>query len=343
EESSLMELTVGTARGVKGKCVRGVIEVVRGINSVEIPVAVITGSASGPVVGVIAGEHACEYAGVEAVGRLYHHLEPRMVSGAVVLVPVVNVPAFRTATSRVNPLDGLNISQVYPGDPTFAPPDIHAKWIGLAAGDTVSHRIARLMLNEVAYKCNYLINLHGGDLGEELFPYVIVSESEDAKVNAKSMEIALAFGTEHVQVSPSQRGFIGQAMLRGIPGFVTEIGYNGRYDEEHIQMQSRGVENVLKHVGVLPGARQPLEGFDSNKIRRGNKAVVVTSSASGLYRPHVTVRQTFREGDALAEITDEWGEVVESIRAQHDGLLRILYLKRIVNPGDALFKYDVEN
>ena len=338
-----MGLTVGTAKAERGQRARGVIEVVKGLNSVDIPVAVTVGSTDGPVVGLTAGTHACEYAGIEAIGRLYHNLDPSTLSGTVVFVPVVNVPAFRAITSRVNPLDGLNISQVFPGDPASAPPDVHAKWIGLAAGDSVSHKIARLVLSEVARRCDFLIDLHGGDLGEELFPYVIVSETEDAEVSAKSMAIALAFGTEHVRISSSRGGLIGQAMKLGIPGFVSEIGYDGRYVEEHIDLQCRGVKNVLKHVGVLSGAPEPLEAFESNRFKRGNEAVIVTSNTSGLYRPYVRIRQSFLRDDVVAEVVNEWGEVLETVRAVHDGLVRILYRKRIVNPGDALFKYDIEH
>jgi len=335
-----MGLSVGTAEGSKGTRVRGALEVVKGLNSVQIPVAVITGAADGPVVGLTAGTHPCEYAGVEAIGRLYRELDPRVLSGVVILVPVVNMPGFKAITARVNPLDGLNIQRVFPGVAADAPPDIHAKWIGLAAGDSVSHRIARRIFQDVALRCDYLMDLHGGDLGEELFPYVIFRETRDARLTETCKGMALAFGTEHVRIGNPTNDLIGEAMLQGIPGIMTEVGFDGRYNEDHIGILVRGARNVLRHVGVLDGSPEPIEDFDTHIIKRQEDAVTVTSTTSGIYRPYVKPRQTFQEGDLLAEVTDEWGETVETFSAQHTGLVRIVYRKRIVNPGDALFKYD---
>ena len=62
------------------------------------------------------GVHGDEYEGVLAIPEVMRRLDPAAMRGAVIAVPVCNVPAFATAT-RSSPIDGLNMARVFPGDP----------------------------------------------------------------------------------------------------------------------------------------------------------------------------------------------------------------------------------
>ena len=58
------------------------------------PVVTITGQNPGPTLLVGAGLHGGEYPAIEAVIRLGRELEPAELAGPVVLMPVLNLPAF---------------------------------------------------------------------------------------------------------------------------------------------------------------------------------------------------------------------------------------------------------
>src|SRR4051812_30124028 len=63
------------------------------------PVVTVTGEKPGPVLFINAGVHGGEYPAIETVIRLGQTLDPSVIAGTVILVPVLNLPAFRARTA----------------------------------------------------------------------------------------------------------------------------------------------------------------------------------------------------------------------------------------------------
>src|SRR4029078_8044996 len=152
------------------------------------PVISVAGIKLGPVLFVNAGVHGGEYPAVEAVIRLSKSLDLRMISGTVILMPVLNLPAFRTRTPFVCPIDNVNPNRVFPGDP-----------IG-----SYSEKMTHALINKFVVHADAYIDLHGGDIPEALVPFIIcrseagLSDSKARDVAARSKEIAMAFGLLYV-------------------------------------------------------------------------------------------------------------------------------------------------
>src|SRR5206468_11686614 len=66
-------------------------------------VITVTGAREGPTLFVNGGLHGGEYPAIEAVIRLGKMLDPKTISGTVILMPVLNLPAFRNRTPFVCP------------------------------------------------------------------------------------------------------------------------------------------------------------------------------------------------------------------------------------------------
>jgi len=147
------------------------------------PVISITGARPGPVLFVNAGVHGGEYPAVEAVIRLSNTLDPKKIAGTVILMPVMNLPAFRTRTPFVCPIDNVNPNRVFPGDPT----------------GSYSEQMTHALINEFVVHADAYVDLHGGDIPEALVPFVIcrseagLADSKARDVAARSKEMALAF------------------------------------------------------------------------------------------------------------------------------------------------------
>src|SRR6185437_4257143 len=151
------------------------------------PVISITGAKPGPVLFVNAGVHGGEYPAIEAVIRLSNTLDPKKIAGTVILMPVMNLPAFRARTPFVCPIDNVNPNRVFPGDPT----------------GSYSEQMTHALINEFVVYADAYIDLHGGDIPEALVPFVICrSEAgladSKARVTTQSKQIALAFGLPYV-------------------------------------------------------------------------------------------------------------------------------------------------
>src|SRR5207248_7885938 len=80
-----------------------------------VPISVVS-RGDGPTVLVLAGNHGDEYPGQVAILRLMRELRPEQVTGRVILIPVLSVPASKAAT-RLSPLDGKNFNRCFPGNP----------------------------------------------------------------------------------------------------------------------------------------------------------------------------------------------------------------------------------
>src|ERR1700746_3581619 len=189
-------------------------------NDAPRPVISIAGAKPGPVLFVNAGVHGGEYPAVEAVIRLGRTLDPKEISGTVILMPVLNLPAFRTRTPFVCPIDNVNPNRVFPGDPS----------------GSYSEQMTHALINEFVVRADAYIDLHGGDIPEALVPFAIcrseagLTDSKARDVAARSKEIAMAFGLPYVlrvskpvQPSKGQSSYAGAA-ARGVPAILAVAG-----------------------------------------------------------------------------------------------------------------------
>jgi predicted deacylase len=144
---------------------------------ISIPLATITGEKPGPTAVITAGVHGCEYPGIAAAIRLYKTLEPRDVSGTIKIVTISNVAAFEARSMFITPIDGKNPNRFFPGNPD----------------GTYSEALAyRLM--EIIKTGDYYIDMHGGDMVEDLEPFSIYHAGESEELDGKSYEIAKYYG-----------------------------------------------------------------------------------------------------------------------------------------------------
>ena len=151
----------------------------------DMPVAVIHGARPGPVLAVASGAHGSEYASILAVERLIDAVNPAAVSGTLVLLPLINVPSFEKITPHVNPTDNKSMNRFYPGDPN----------------GTQTDRASFVVTKEVVERCDHLIDLHGGDLDENLRPYSYWTVTGNQKQDEASKAMAIAFGLPYIIIS----------------------------------------------------------------------------------------------------------------------------------------------
>src|SRR3954453_16800463 len=151
------------------------------LNDEPRPVITVTGANPGPTLFINAGVHGGEYPAIEAVIRLAKTLDAAGIAGTVILMPVLNLPAFRSRTPFVCPVDDVNPNRVFPGDPN----------------GSYSEQMVHALIEEFVMHADAYIDLHGGDIPEDLVPFVICRGGNDA-ADRKSLEMALAFGLPYV-------------------------------------------------------------------------------------------------------------------------------------------------
>jgi uncharacterized protein len=103
---------------------------------------------------------------------------------------------------------------------------------------------------------HYLIDLHCGDLVEDLMPFSLMQESGNAEVDGRARALAVAFGLPYVVVQPSGGGPVagttnGAAAQAGIPAVIAEAGGVGQLDPNAVDLHLRGLPQALRHLGML--------------------------------------------------------------------------------------------
>jgi predicted deacylase len=307
-------LAVGSLRAAPRTKVTGFLEVPGA--PIAMPVTLVHGTTPGPVLSITAGVHGGEYPGIEAAIRTAAALDPATIRGAVIIVHVVDVPAFHGRNIYICPLDGKNPNRVFPGDP---------------AG-TASERLAHAVFTEVISRADFYVDLHGGDLNEALVPFTIMLESGDATVDARALGLARVYGIKYVVRGRVAGGTYAAAAKQGIPAILTEAGGQGLLDEKSLQAHLHGLRNVMKHVGVLSGDPDPVE-----PITQLSGFHWVTSKHAGLCYLDVEPGERVTQGQTVGEVRDYFGRPLGKVDAPASGIVLFTVTTPATNPGDPLF------
>ena len=317
-------ITVGPVVGRLGEKVSGFIDVPAASDAgTRIPVSVITGTTSGPVLALVAGTHGSEPSPIVALQRVRAELNPAELSGTVILVHVANLPSFVHRTVYRGPWDQKNLNRVFPGHP-------HG---------SASERIAYAITTCVIDQCDALVDMHSGDANEALRPYSYWNKlGIDDSVDQRARDLALAFGLDHIVIDrgrPRDRGAsvfcANTAQVRGKPALTTEAGEVGVPTSETVQENVRGAFRVMRHLGMLPGAPQMVA-----RPKWIEPSQVVTSPASGTWHPLVRPDQHVERNTLLGRLTDYFGETIAEIRSPMDGVVLYIVASPAMSEGEPI-------
>jgi len=318
------DFTVGSASARSGQKATGYISVPAGVDSgSSIPVIVVNGAKTGPVLALVAGSHGTEYASILALQKLAQSADPAQLSGTLIIVPLINPASFAQKVPHLNPVDGKNMNRFYPGKPDGT------------QTDRVSYAIAK----QVVERCDYLIDLHGGDLDENLRRYAYWADTGKQAQDAASRAMVLAFGLDHIiiqdfrtPVAPGGAVTITRyASGLGKPCVTAEAGHAGTSDAEDVDSLIQGCWNVARHLKMLPGSVTPLE----HPLWLAHVAVM-TSDLDGVFYPLVPPEAYVAQGMKIGYVTDYFGRKIWDATSPISGV--VLYIGAVpsLKKGDTI-------
>jgi len=292
---------------------------------IQFPVVIVNGAEDGPTLCLTSGVHATEYAPIDAVMRLVQSLDPANLNGAVIAVPVVNMRMFDSRTGFVSPLDGLNLNKVAPG----------------RADGSISEILAKVLLDEIVGRAAYHIDLHAGDLGEMLLPFVGLALTGKPELDDQGEALARLYSPKLIsladssgKIPPFPDGLVYAASRRGVVSIFAESGGNGTLEEADVRVHVDGVTNVMRYLRMIDGAPAAAGPRVSARDRK-----VVRATRAGLLRLHVRIGDELVAGQEVAEVCNVFGEVVETIRSSGAGIAGLVWAHKVVNTGDPIVRY----
>ncbi len=286
----------------------------------RLPFLSVTGATDGPTLLVLAGVHGDEYEGMVAIPRLFAGIQPADLRGALLMIPVCNVPAYKSA-QRSSPVDGLNLARVFPGQPD----------------GSITQQIAYWICEKLLRQADFMIDLHTGGIAYEL-PLLVGYVHDAGAYGQASLGAARAFGAPvlwgHPPPLPPGRS-LSAAYDHGVPCVYTEAPGGSGSDPHVADCFLTGLFNVMKRLGMLTGeqSRQPLT---HHLLGHGDLDSVIETPAAGLFQREVGLLDEVEAGQRLGTIQDESGSILAEITAEQAGFVIMLRGLPRVKAGDGI-------
>jgi len=285
-----------------------------------VPIACIAGG-SGPTVLLCGGVHGDEFEGPAALMRLLRDLQADEVSGRVIILPALNAPALM-ASSRVSPLDQVNLNRAFPG----------------AADGGPTHMLAHYVETRLLPLCDAAIDLHSGGKAAVFAPCVLTTA--DGDLGARNMALARAFGAPYIWLAGrhnDDRSLNVAAARRKVVIIAAELGGGGGCDPAQTDFAELALRRCLHHLGVTrvqvaaPQAPSRLVEFTSAQQN-------FAAPAAGLFDRSFNIGDEVKAGQAAGWIhfVDEPQRPSLALEFAQDGIVFAVTNRGLVERGDFL-------
>ncbi|MAG47298.1 hypothetical protein CL617_01720 [archaeon] len=299
-------MKIGSCVSKRGKISKGSLTVCKYKGkSIRIPIIIAEGLEGHKKVFISGGMHGNELNGVETLQRFYHDFDVKKLKGTIVFIPVLNTSGYYNEMREVE----------------YDKSDLNRSFV---KGNKVSHKIAKVVMDEVVRKCDFGIDLHDSGTDNVLIPHVRVHAGSDKKVCRDGCTINLGsmFGTELVLERNGLKGMLAIEAYQQykIPVLTVEIGGAMIIWDKYVDIGVTGIKNLLKYNGMLDGKlilpRKQYVMHQLDIIRKGYR-----SKFEGIFIPKKELGKYIRKKDMIAEIHDPINERTQKLIARENSIL----------------------
>lgn len=284
-----------------------------------IPLTVWVGPRAVPGLGLVAfgSTHGNEYEGPVALKHVLSDIDLADVAGRIIVVPVLNVEAFRTGTRDSVGADGVNLNRAFVDGAGVTP---------TLAG--ITHRIAAFVRQKIWPHVHVVLDLHSGgnqirfDLCTSFHPI------DDPAQSRAIEETARWFGTPLVMTYQNDTpGLLtSEAERLGKITVGTELGWGEAVNRDGVRFARHGVRAAAIHHGQLRGDIKRI-GHHADGTQRlasiVDAACYVSAPFAGHYEEVLPCGSLVRQGDTVGYLHDfqRIDEPAWPVQAGLDGLV----------------------
>jgi predicted deacylase len=190
----------------------------------------------GPTILLTGGVHGDEFEGPVALMRLVQRLSLDDINGRIIIIPALNAAAVQ-ASSRVSPLDQLNLNRAFPGDADGSPTQM------------IAHFVETVLLPE----CDTVIDLHAGGKAAIFAPCVLAEIDSKSPQGEENLALAKAFAAPYLWVVSEKndnRSLNAAAARQQVSMIAAELGGGGNCDPIMTDFTEKAVMRCLSHLGI---------------------------------------------------------------------------------------------
>ena len=295
--------------------------------SVMIPITVVK-NGDGPTALITGANHGDEYEGPIALFDLARSLREEDVSGRVIIVPMMNQPAFAAGT-RTSPIDRGNLNRSFPGRPD----------------GSITKKIADYFQRTLLPMADVVLDFHSGGKTLDFLPFCAAHILPDKAQEAEAFRLVQAFGAPF-SVKMLEIDAVGMydtaAEDMGKIFVTTELGGGGTASAYTTGIAIRGCRNLLMAAGIVKGRpdMQPTRWLDMP-----DGTCFTFAEDAGLIRFCFDLGDRVEKGQTIAMIypTGRTGLEPTTLRANRAGLFTARHFPGLVKPGDCVAVIADEN
>jgi predicted deacylase len=265
-----------------------------------IPLTVMVGPQARRGEGLVAfgSNHGNEYEGPVAIRHLMRDIDSARVRGRIILVPVLNVAAFRAGMRDSSLDDGVNLNRAFIEGAGMVP-----------ALSGITHRIAAFVRAFIWPHVHVVIDLHAGGTVAR-FALATSFHPIDDPVQGKLIEdtarwfgtpLVIAYQNETPGLLPSEAERLGKITVGG------EFGWGGAIQKDGVRYARHGVLAAAIHLGQLNGCIEKIAHHADGMQRMAamvDRECFSIASFAGHYEPLMECGETVTQGTTVGLLHD---------------------------------------
>jgi N-alpha-acetyl-L-2,4-diaminobutyrate deacetylase len=290
-----------------------------GWGSLRVPIGVVS-NGDGPTVLLTGANHGDELEGPIVLQDIFRSIDARAVRGTVIIVPMLNHPAFK-AGRRLSPIDGGNMNRAF----------------RMRAEGTMTEQIAYFVESELVERADAVLDIHSGGRSMYFHPFAVSHKLASPADTGRARDALMAFGAPIglVLEELDNVGMLDSAVeSRGKLFLSTELGGGGSTTPSTLAIARRGLRNFLIHTGVLMAQEEAAP--TPTRLMTNDASGYVDCPCAGLIEYLVDMGESVRKDQPLARIyaTDRIDTEAAVVVATADGLLVGRFHGGLVQAGD---------
>ena len=286
------------------------------LDGYKLPVTIINGYDDGMKFLVTASIHGFEYPGIESAAELCRELEPEDMSGAMIIIPVINSSGFYGRLPYIcgDDEERKNLNKLAPGN----------------KNGTFGERLIAYLYDEFVSKVDFHLDLHSGDATEDLCNFAAAGNAPDEETRKFIHKVINHTGFEYYTQSSGRTEFYnGSVIYKGVPSMMFEVGGAAKWTRKAVVEEQENIKRIARYFGILPGQAE----LNVNQKWLKTQSWIECGH-EGFFYAFVKAGEEIRKDQKLYEIRNVYGELLEEHYAMHDGKVMIINSTLGVSEGD---------
>lgn len=270
---------------------------------ISIPIIILKGDGSGPVLGLTAAIHGNELNGIKVIQEIIDSIDIKNLKGTIIAVPGLNQVSVTQDRRRF--FDEEDLNRIFPGKET----------------GNRSQQYVWQINNKIISKLDYLIDMHTASFGRVNSLYVradMTNEKikqmallQDADIILKNSGVPSAGAN-----SSATRTMRAEALLTGIPTITIEYGNPQVYQPEIVSRGVAGIKNVLNWLKM-----QNFETLKHTEAKICNKSYWIYVDKGGLLEVPVKLNQIIEKNEVIGVLRNPFGDILKIYKSPERGIV----------------------